>query len=756
MYVNISLSSTTYPNNATYHRCNIAVFITSLNFKATVLGSPKQEFTKYPGFIGNYNFTLNGDFLGTDTINIEARIISGHGGGAVNETINAPTEVYTIIPNAPPQLLDAKVSPTKGDLDTDFTYSVKYQDPEGDLPVNINLSVDGGSGQPLVPLDGIADSIPFGEVYGLSLKGSVIGLGMHTYSYYAYDGKFDAIGDIFTHDGPEVIEKIIPNELPSVTITYPYGGTVFGMVNITGTAFDPDPGDQIGMVEVRLDNGPWKFATGGADWYMHWDFNTVYPGTHVIYARASDGKDYSPVDFVEVTVIQLAPVRPSVEIVEIIDLNFNFKKVNGTSSPPDLSTSVDLVETRLEDGTWTTANAAGPVGDTGMRTYDEWAWFLDTTTLIPGFYTIAARAWAGGLVSDPVYVTITIEVRNNAPVINSTHPNKNTIIHEGAQVIFEINIDEPDNETVFYTWFYDGIIQSIPNDQNSYIFQSTYRSAGKYLIEVLVSDGHEDNGTVYYRWNLTVLDGLVIEDQTELGSDTLESEESQDFSVSVLDPEGGKFSYDWYVNGEPEPGVYGHDYKFVHESLTQNSTYCTITLVVENELNEQNSISWGMQIEGKQTGNGDKNGDSGEKGKGNDDETDEGNIVVGLLAVLVILSSIFLVYSVIRRKKQVPIEVEDQMRAEPPLDLVTPGQYPPQPPALPFPDPIAYPVQQPMIAQPVQPIQPLPQPQPPLEYIQPPTMPLAQPVQPLGETQPPQYSQPYRRYEPGDPEGGQY
>ncbi|MCK5562111.1 MAG: hypothetical protein KAJ51_16045, partial [Thermoplasmata archaeon] len=97
VYVNISLSSNTYPANATYHRCNIHVSLTSTTFKVGIQGNPIQEFLKYPGYIGNYNFTIDGDFLGNDILKIDARLTSGHGGGVVNESVEAGIEVITII-----------------------------------------------------------------------------------------------------------------------------------------------------------------------------------------------------------------------------------------------------------------------------------------------------------------------------------------------------------------------------------------------------------------------------------------------------------------------------------------------------------------------------------------------------------------------------------------------------------------------------------------------------------------------------------
>jgi hypothetical protein len=395
IFVNVSITSTTYTAPDTYYRCDVTVTLTSQKGKVSITGSPKKEFTKYPGYNKQFAFPVTGDILGNDTVKVDAKIVTGHAAGVANESVNLDIEVFTIPINLPPQLLDSKVSPASGDLETDFTYSVLYQDPEGDIPVDLFLFIDDGNPTPLSPLDGMVDTLIAGERYGLTKKGSDLGLGKHTYRFSATDGDIPAVGDILKRNGPEVTEVVVPNTKPTVKITSPVNEDVNGIVKITGTAADADPTDSIGLVEVRMDNGPWRTALGGEDWNITWDFTNIFPAKHVIYARASDGKVYSDTDYTEIRVVSEIPIRPVIKITESYFLNKDIIRINGSSIPASSSIPVEIVEVYPEDGPWEAADAAGPLTEKGYRTYELWVWNWEIKDIDNGQYTIGARARSG-------------------------------------------------------------------------------------------------------------------------------------------------------------------------------------------------------------------------------------------------------------------------------------------------------------------------------------------------------------------------
>lgn len=81
---------------------------------------------------------------------------------------------------------------------------------------------------------------------------------------------------------------------PVVAITAPDGtGELVGVVPVEGTAADTTQGGAIAAVEVRIDGGPWRPATGGASWSYAWPSREVLDGPHLIEARSSDGGLFS-------------------------------------------------------------------------------------------------------------------------------------------------------------------------------------------------------------------------------------------------------------------------------------------------------------------------------------------------------------------------------------------------------------------------------------------------------------------------------
>jgi hypothetical protein len=105
--------------------------------------------------------------------------------------------------------------------------------------------------------------------------------GSHLISAHAFDGLVNS---------SEVHINIAVNHPPACTITSPAAGdAVSGVVTITGTASDPDSGQTITAVSVKIDGGDWAVATGTLSWSYKWDTAGAVAGTHTIHARSSDG-----------------------------------------------------------------------------------------------------------------------------------------------------------------------------------------------------------------------------------------------------------------------------------------------------------------------------------------------------------------------------------------------------------------------------------------------------------------------------------
>ncbi|MBU4190146.1 MAG: right-handed parallel beta-helix repeat-containing protein [Candidatus Thermoplasmatota archaeon] len=120
-------------------------------------------------------------------------------------------------------------------------------------------------------------------------------------SHTIYARSYDGIGYSTVKSVTVTINQEYVNQIPIVTISSPSnGGTVSGTVTVSGSASDPD--GIVTVVQIRIDNGTWKTASGTASWSYPWDTTNVSDGGHTISVRSSDGVDYSSIDSVNVNV----------------------------------------------------------------------------------------------------------------------------------------------------------------------------------------------------------------------------------------------------------------------------------------------------------------------------------------------------------------------------------------------------------------------------------------------------------------------
>jgi hypothetical protein len=121
------------------------------------------------------------------------------------------------------------------------------------------------------------------------------------------------------------------NKKPIVTITYPYDGTTIArLVMISGTASDADEEDNISSVEVKIGDNDWATATGTTLWSYDWTTYTVENGRYTISARSYDGKDYSAIESITLTVNNPTSIDSDSHKWAIFIAAANFPKDNDT------------------------------------------------------------------------------------------------------------------------------------------------------------------------------------------------------------------------------------------------------------------------------------------------------------------------------------------------------------------------------------------------------------------------------------------
>ncbi len=119
---------------------------------------------------------------------------------------------------------------------------------------------------------------------------------------------------------------------PAVIITYPSdGATVTRLVMISGTAKNSaDSTNTITSVEVKIGQTDWATAAGTTLWSFDWETYTMSNGNYNISVRCFDGKDYSEVSSIIVTVDNPTSVESGTHKWALFIAAANFPQSNET------------------------------------------------------------------------------------------------------------------------------------------------------------------------------------------------------------------------------------------------------------------------------------------------------------------------------------------------------------------------------------------------------------------------------------------
>lgn len=148
------------------------------------------------------------------------------------------------------------------------------------------------------------------------------------------------------------------NGKPTVTITYPSNGaTIARLVMISGTASDPDKEDNVSSVEVKIGENDWATATGTTLWSYDWTTYTSQNGMYTISARSYDGKDYSEIKSITLTVNNPTSIDSGSHKWAIFIAAANFPEENDTKlGNGGLYLAEDMAAYLIEHNQYPTSN----------------------------------------------------------------------------------------------------------------------------------------------------------------------------------------------------------------------------------------------------------------------------------------------------------------------------------------------------------------------------------------------------------------
>lgn len=171
-----------------------------------------------------------------------------------------------------------------------------------------------------------------------------------------------------------VMANGLGDQPPTVEITSPQEeATVDGTVMVQGNASDPEGNETLQQVEVRIDDGAWHVATGTASWNYSWNTTAVQDGEHSIAARSYDGRNYSDIATVNVTV-------DNVDVVLSVTLDGTLGQhgwyvgnVSVTMEAVENVSHYNYTNYSIDGGPWQTYNGSFNLSTDGIHTISYYA-----------------------------------------------------------------------------------------------------------------------------------------------------------------------------------------------------------------------------------------------------------------------------------------------------------------------------------------------------------------------------------------------
>ncbi|MFQ6128133.1 MAG: Ig-like domain-containing protein [Thermoplasmata archaeon] len=246
--------------------------------------------------------------------------------------------------------------------------------------------------------------------------------GWHYFVVRAWDGEdYSDLVDIHVY----VINEEEHNNPPWVNIEHPPDWSeVSGTIVIWGHAEDPDPGDQVELVQVAFDGTEeWFNATDVSPegnwhtWEYEWDTTQFEDGWHAIVARSWDGELWS--EYVDVHVyVDNVNDPPVCEIVEPGWEEVVSGVVNVWIKCFDDNELLEVLVMIDEDGIWYEATWMGM-----EEGYEYWMWEWDTTQWEDGIHYIHAKGWDGEYWSEIDWIKVIVQNGEcEPPVVEIIHP----------------------------------------------------------------------------------------------------------------------------------------------------------------------------------------------------------------------------------------------------------------------------------------------------------------------------------------------
>jgi len=293
------------------------------------------------------------------------------------------------------------------------------------------------------------------------------------------------------------------NTPPNIVIGYPQSGqTISGSITILGTSSDLDGNEQIQKVQVRIDSGSWKDATGTTGWSYSWDTNTISDGYHTIYTRAWDGTDYSSVISIMVLVDNIPENQPPhpVTLYDPTDITSSSMEISWSKN---IDTDFDRYELYMSTYSGFTPTSSTKVVTITQQGVTDYTTLHDLTSSTTYYFKVRVFD-TGGLYSDSNQVSgATLGINRNMVLVDFTYDPPLPTEGENVYISPTISNEGSQREDYEIRFYVDGRRQASVDESLSAGGTITYHNLFTWIAE---------KGEHELKVRITPLEGEPFED----------------------------------------------------------------------------------------------------------------------------------------------------------------------------------------------------------------------------------------------------
>jgi hypothetical protein len=180
-----------------------------------------------------------------------------------------------------------------------------------------------------------------------------------------------------------------------------------------------------------------------------------------------------------------------------------------------------------------------------------------------GTYVIRVTASDGEDQVEAAWLVTVADV-NMPPTISSAYPYYNPTYYETEQgsVTLSVTAYDEEDDDLTYNWTVDDVPMA-SGPEAAFNFTFDFDSAGDHMVNVTVSDGHNETA---WTWTVTIRDvnrPPVVASGIPVGNSTTHEEEALTLEVFASDPDGDELTYQWYLNSSTIYDADNSTYEFI-------------------------------------------------------------------------------------------------------------------------------------------------------------------------------------------------